>query len=98
MISRISLFLYLKIMTYHAGDFFGVDVGGSLAKIALLAPAPELLADLSPPVAAAISKVSKFVVNREKYGATGIRDPDLALQVEGVGVIHFIRYLRYMPC
>lgn len=51
--------------------FPGIDIGGSLCKIAIFEPPTSTSSETSPRSAAMI----RFITSSEKFGSSGVRDP-----------------------
>lgn len=87
------------------GSFFGADIGGSLTKLVLFVPDAGLvdwLMKRAPRehVEAAhwshkmesIDVLQRFILSRQSYGRTGVRDAHLEVHVKELGgSFHFIR-------
>lgn len=90
---------------FDVGGFFGLDIGGSLAKLVFFQPDAQVVErlikrsrDSSSQLLlqeknASVQKVAQFLLSREKYGRTGIRDGFLTFRVpELAGSFHFVRF------
>ena len=87
------------------GGFFGADIGGSLAKLVFFTPNDGLVDWLMNPKRAprekleawrekitAVKKLAEWMLSRENYGLTGVRDASLAVKVDELGgTFHFVR-------
>jgi hypothetical protein len=88
------------------GGFFGADIGGTLSKLVFFLPDKELATRMLQRAAparaaqaqwasklAAIHKIAGFILSRETYGATGVRDAHLSFRLAALGgSFHFIRF------
>lgn len=88
------------------GGFFGVDIGGTLAKVVFFLPDKELvtrmLVRLAPQRSRqaewhaklhSVHQLAGFILSNDRYGATGVRDVELALDLPDLGgSLHFIRF------
>jgi hypothetical protein len=86
------------------GGFFGMDIGGSLTKLVFFMPDEDLVVRVINRVPekqralwhkrfAAVKAVSKFIMSREAYGKTGVRDARLSFHLPDLGGhFHFIRF------
>lgn len=86
------------------GNFFGIDIGGSLTKLVFFMPdehhVRRLLARLPPEQFApcqarfaAITEVAKFILSQVSYGKTGVRDVHLSFEMPDLGgCFHFLRF------
>lgn len=87
------------------GGFFGCDIGGSLTKLIMFLPDPELIDRLVKRAPsehvekshwhdklASVQDLSKFMLSRVTYGATGVRDAHLSFHITELGgSFHFVR-------
>ena len=88
----------------NIGNFFGIDIGGSLTKLVFFMPdetlVRRLLSRLPPDQVAqsqarfaAISEVAKFILSQVSYGKTGVRDVHLSFEMPDLGgTFHFLRF------
>jgi hypothetical protein len=88
------------------GGFFGVDIGGTLAKVVFFLPDKELvtrmLVSLAPHRSRqaewhaklhSVHQLAGFILSNDRYGATGVRDVELAIDLPSLGgSFHFIRF------
>lgn len=96
--------LLLKLL--DVGGFFGVDIGGTLSKIVFFLPDRELaermLRKLWPQrdkqavwaaKLASVHQLAGFILSRDRYGATGVRDAHLSFHMPELGgTFHFIHF------
>ena len=99
-----SLSLLYKLM--DLGGFFGVDIGGTLAKVVFFLPDKELATRMLVRLASqrsrqaewhaklrSVHQLAGFILSNDRYGATGVRDGDLAIDLPELGgSFHFIRF------
>jgi type II pantothenate kinase len=88
----------------NTGAFFGVDIGGTLVKLAFFEPDAAVVDRVmsSPPPGRAaewadrvggVRSLAAFLLSRSTYGATGVRDDSLAFHLPELGgTFHFIRF------
>ena len=88
----------------NTGAFFGVDIGGTLVKLAFFEPDAAVSAKVmshAPAGVAAnwadklggVQALSQFLLSRTHYGATGVRDDQLSFHLPELGgTFHFIRF------
>jgi type II pantothenate kinase len=83
------------------GGFFGMDIGGTLAKLVFFLPDKELATKMlkQQPAAqwrsklASVHQLAGFILDNDRYGATGVRDSHLSIDVPDLGgSFHFIRF------
>ena len=94
------------LATILDGGVFGVDIGGSLAKILFFEPDEGLVSKLlrRPPPSSAhhtqwramlssVRALGAFIHSATRYGATGVRDAHLSFHMAALGgAFHFIRF------
>ena len=96
--------LLLKLL--DVGGFFGVDIGGTLSKIVFFLPDKELAARMLRKLwpqrdkqavwaakLASVHQLAGFILSRDRYGATGVRDAHLSFHMPELGgSFHFIHF------
>jgi hypothetical protein len=94
------------------GGFFGLDIGGSLTKLVFFVPDDAMLMRMLKRAPATnedtrtwaekifhIRETAKFVLGRDRYGATGVRDHQLSFHMAELGgSFHFLRYANIAHC
>ena len=88
----------------NVGNFFGIDIGGSLTKLVFFMPDEHLVYRLMMRLPSdqraqsqarfdAITAVAKFILSRVSYGKTGVRDVRLSIDMPDLGgCFHFLRF------
>ena len=88
----------------NVGNFFGIDIGGSLTKLVFFMPDENFVDRMLMRFPAAqraqyrarydaISEVAKFILSQVSYGKTGVRDVRLAFDMPDLGGrFHFLRF------
>eukprot|EP00928_Gymnodinium_smaydae_P023732 TRINITY_DN19469_c0_g1_i1.p1 TRINITY_DN19469_c0_g1~~TRINITY_DN19469_c0_g1_i1.p1 ORF type:complete len:478 (+),score=61.77 TRINITY_DN19469_c0_g1_i1:180-1613(+) len=76
-----ELCAHAETSSTDAGTHLGVDIGGTLTKMVFL----------EKPGKDTASQIRDFLTSRTKYGSSGERDEELAVDVEG-GRLHFVRF------
>lgn len=96
--------LLLKLL--DVGGFFGMDIGGTLCKLMFFLPEKDLALGMLRTVWAqgdkraqcegklkSVHALAGFILSRDRYGLTGVRDKHLSFRLPGMGgEFHFIRF------
>jgi hypothetical protein len=96
--------LLLKLL--DVGGFFGMDIGGTLCKLMFFLPEKELALGMLRTVwtqqntraqceakLKSVHALAGFILSRDRYGKTGVRDTHLSFSLPGMGgEFHFIRF------
>lgn len=88
------------------GGFFGIDIGGTLCKLIFFLPDKDLTLGMLRTVwpqqdkraqceakLKSVHALAGFILSRDRYGKTGVRDTHLSFSLPGMGgEFHFIRF------
>ena len=96
-LSIINIVIFFSFFNFTAMPWFGVDIGGTLAKLVYFEPDDVEPTDDDPDLEPdALANIQHYLKSNTAYGTTGVRD--VHLQINDVtilghhGSLHFIRF------